>query len=289
MDSAVTARLPGGRAGDTPVTDLYSYPSLAPEGLEPLALDVALPGPNVIGATGGSGTRIVARVLRSTGMFIGERRNDYEDALDLGAYSDRWVNAFMTAGATVSEKVLLDMSVDLRAVLGRHLAHVPEGAVAWGWKEPRSIYLLPFYDAVLPSFRFLHFVRDGRDMAFSDNQQQLKKHGRAVIDRSRLPWRRPLDSIKLWTRVNLMAADYGEHQLAGRYLRIRFEDLCTDPGPTAERIARFFGLTSDAGIVAEAEVQPPSTLGRWQAERERIVDRLVETAGPALTRFGYLD
>ena len=37
----------------------------------------------------------------------------------------------------------------------------------WGWKGPRSIYFLPFYQAVFGDhFRFLHVMRDGRDVAY---------------------------------------------------------------------------------------------------------------------------
>ena len=43
----------------------------------------------------------------------------------------------------------------------------------WGWKSPRSIYYLPYYKAVLgDAFRFIHVVRDGRDVALGDNQMQ---------------------------------------------------------------------------------------------------------------------
>jgi Sulfotransferase family len=267
--------------------DPTTYPSIAAGAVEQLALDVAVSGPGVIGATGGSGTRVVARILREAGMYIGERRNDYEDALDLGEYSDRWVNRFMTAGAAVAKRTVAAMAQDLAAVLRGHLTAMPPDAVAWGWKEPRSIYLLPFYDVVLPELRFVHFVRDGRDMAFSENQQQLRKHGRAVIGSSRLPWRRRMESIELWTRVNLLAAEYGERQMGDRYLRIRFEDLCADPATTGERIGRFFGLEEDVAGEARAHVKPPATLGRWRAERARTVERLEQIGGPALKRFGY--
>jgi hypothetical protein len=44
----------------------------------------------------------------------------------------------------------------------------------WGWKGPRAIYFLPFYQAVFGDhFRFLHVLRDGRDVSFGDNQMQF--------------------------------------------------------------------------------------------------------------------
>jgi hypothetical protein len=50
---------------------------------------LTLPGPSITGATGGSGTRVVARILRSAGLYTGEKLNPYEDAVELGFYSDR--------------------------------------------------------------------------------------------------------------------------------------------------------------------------------------------------------
>jgi hypothetical protein len=139
----------------------------------------------------------------------------------------------------------------------------------------------------MPRLRFLHFVRDGRDMAFSENQQQLKKHGDAALDR-RLRWRRrPYRSVALWAHVNGGAADYGERELGERYLRVRFEDLCSRPGETARQILDFFGLDGDAEAIAAAEVRPPKTLARWKTKGLRTVRNLERLGDPALSRFGY--
>jgi hypothetical protein len=244
--------------------------------------------PRVIGATGGSGTRVVARIVRAGGMYIGTNLNDYQDALDLGAYSDRWINGFVQTGlAGLTANTRAEMTDDLASTLEAHRRDLPSDALAWGWKEPRSIYLISFFDTVMPRFRFLHFVRDGRDMAFSENQQQLRKHGDAVLPGR--AWRKlsPKRSITLWSHVNSQAADFGERVLGDRYLRVRFEDLCSEPAQTVERIYAFFGLRGDIEAAA-AEVRPPDTIGRWQERRARTLDELHEIAGPTLTRFGYM-
>jgi hypothetical protein len=242
----------------------------------------------VIGATGGSGTRVLARIIRAGGMFIGTKLNDYEDALDFGAYSDRWINPWVAADEESRAGMLDEMTSELATIVERHCADLPPGALGWGWKEPRSIYLLPYLDAVMPTLRYVHFVRDGRDMAFSENQNQLRKHGAVVLseEQRRLP--KTLQSIAVWTAVNLRAADYGEDVLKGRYLRIRFEDLCSDPGATARRVYEFFDLAGDAEGIAADAVRPPSTLGRWREEKEATVRALQEIATPALSRFGYV-
>ena len=243
--------------------------------------------PRVIGATGGSGTRVVGRIVRAGGMYIGTNLNVSEDALDLAGFSDRWINSFVATGLTgLTPGVRAEMAADLSIALEAHRRDVPADALAWGWKEPRSIYLISFFDAVMPRFRFLHFMRDGRDMAFSDNQQQLRKHGDAVLPGR--AWRKvtPARSIALWSHVNSQAADFGEQVLGDRYLRVRFEDLCSDPAGTVERIYGFFGLQGDIEAAA-AEVRPPDTLGRWKERSAKTLAELHEIAGPALTRFGY--
>lgn len=242
----------------------------------------------MIGATGGSGTRVTARIVRDAGTFIGTELNNYEDALTFGEFSDTWINRYVAAGEAGRDALTDEMLADYRVRLENHLSTKPADAVAWGWKEPRSIYLLPFFDEQMPTLRFLHFIRDGRDMAFSDNQQQLRKHGRTVFGGKWPAWRAPLRSIELWNRVNLQAADFGERVLGDRYLRVRFEDLCNEPAETVARIFTFFGLEGDAEEVAAREVKPPGSLGRWRNEGKRIVADMERRAGESLSRFGYL-
>ena len=68
------------------VSRANAYPSVPSADVEPLALPAGVPGPNTIGATGGSGTRVVARIVREGGMFTGTDLNAYEDALPFGEY-----------------------------------------------------------------------------------------------------------------------------------------------------------------------------------------------------------
>jgi Sulfotransferase family len=253
-----------------------------------LPAELAAMGPRVIGATGGSGTRVLAGIVRAGGLFTGTRLNDYEDAIDFGAYSDRWINPWVSADGLLDDSQREAMADDLANVVTSHCADLPPDARGWGWKEPRSIYLMKYYDEAMPTFRFVHFLRDGRDMAFSENQNQLRKHGIVVLDADQENVDRPLQSIAVWAKVNTWAADYGEQVLGDRYLQVRFEDLCSDPAGTARRVYDFFELEGDAEGLAESAVRPPSTLGRWRDENSETVRGLHDVAGPALARFGYV-
>lgn len=242
-------------------------------------------GPNVIGATGGSGTRAFARIARLAGMFIGESPTEAEDAAEFGEYSDCWINAHLShRGSGPPTWIEQVMQSDLAALVQRHLRGY-SGSGPWGWKEPRSIYLLPLYDAYLPQLRFLHVVRDGRDMAFSSNQNQLRKHGGAFLGRP-VEVDSPGDSIELWSQINLEAARYGSEQLGERYLRLRFEDLCREPTETAARMLDFFGLDGDPTTLS-SDVAPQESTGRWQSRDRPKLAELERIAGEALTALGY--
>ena len=247
-----------------------------------------VPGPNIIGGTGGSGTRVVARIVRHAGMFIGTNLNVSEDALDFGDYSDRWINIFRAGPLSqLPPTTRAEMIDDLQATVDRHLTHLDAHARAWGWKEPRSIFLLPFLASQFSVLKFLHVVRDGRDMAYSANQNQLNKHGHVLLGDRHAGASQPVRSIALWSRLNLSTAEYGETVLRERYLRIRFEDLCHAPAPTILRIFEFFGLAGDVDEIAGLEVKPPSSLGRWRTQASDTLRELHRVGGVALERLGY--
>jgi len=253
---------------------------------------VALPHspPLVIGATGGSGTRVIARIARHAGYNLGAHLNGADDSLDFVSLHDTWINRVITAGSDGAEFPEA-LKRDFQAALSKHLSSTNAAAnERWGWKAPRSIYLLPFLRAQFPGMRFIHVLRDGRDMALSKNQNQLRKHGRAVLRWwERWFFRRSIRSILLWHRINARAADFGEAQLGSAYLRIRFEDLCGAPVETTARILEFLSASVDPEEIARAEISPPKTLGRWQTQRASHIAAMQARAGESLRRFGYLD
>lgn len=241
-------------------------------------------GPAVVGATGGSGTRAVARILHRAGLFIGTELNKSEDAWKLGGYYDRWINVYLShLGVQLPVKVERAMLEDLRTLLEEHLSGVADGS-PWGWKEPRSIFLLPFFHEHLPALRFLHVVRDGRDMALSTNQNQLRKHGASAPISTDSPT--AVRSIALWAWINLEAARYGEAQLGERYLRIRYEDLCARPVDIARTILGFLEIDADPALALDVVVSPGS-LGRWRDCDPALISELEAVGGRALAAFGY--
>ena len=249
------------------------------------------PGPVVIGATGGSGTRVVARLARHAGYDLGSNLNEAEDALEFYPFHEKWINPYVTAqlAGGLTKQVAQRMDIDFQSTLERHCPANLRTDRHWGWKAPRSIYLLPFLRRHLPDMKFIHVLRDGRDMVLSANQNQLRKHGRAVLTwRERWFRSAPERAMLLWDRVNLRAAEFGEAELGPSYLRVRFEDLCANPVETTGRIMNFLGALVDPEIISRAEISPPATLQRWRNYPAKLIIKLEQIGGNSLRKFGYL-
>jgi len=153
------------------------------------------------------------------------------------------------------------------------------------------MYVPPIIAAACPGMRFLHLVRDGRDMALSDNQNQPNKHYEALFGEA-YGAATPEFAIKLWARANSQVADWGERELGSRYMRIRFEDLCAAPGKVLAGALINGGiepaLAGRGGAGAEGVIRTPSSVGRWRSLPEDEARALTEKATDALERFGYL-
>ena len=227
--------------------------------------------------TGGSGTRAIASLALEAGYYMGSNLNPAGDSLDLGRPMGRSANRYLRVSNWVEEiwtgsdrrwfRFPSALATDFRVAIEQHRRGLDDPKAAWGWKAPRTILLLPFVHEMLPSARIVHLVRDGRDMAYSRNQNQLRQHGRKVLPRSdkRIP--RAHASIMFWARLNLAAARYGERFMGRNRLLLRYEDLCADPGGTAMRLVEFLGRP-----VSEERIQPPRSRSfalptRWAAGR----------------------
>lgn len=229
--------------------------------------------PLVIGGTGGSGTRVLARILRLGGRYMGVDRNDSEDAMLFAGFDWAWGLFYLQRGSTPA------MAREFEETIAKHLAGRPD-RVPWGWKHPHSYLLLPFLHERFPDMRFIHVVRDGRDIALSHNQQQAHRYG-GLLQRPEEP--KPVRSAAWWAWANVRAQRTGE-SLGGNYLLVRFEDLCADPLASTRRIVAFSGGGEEA---LAAEVASPRSLGRWR-HHDHVLMREIEAAcGEALRRFGY--
>jgi sulfotransferase family protein len=244
------------------------------------------PAPLVITGIGGSGTRAFMRIAEAAGCYMGRNVNRSGDAMELYEIAERWAAA--VHWSWVASEPLADaerIRRELVAALARHCADVRDQPGPWGWKQPRSIHLLPALHDLYPGLRVLHVVRDGRDVAFGKTIH-LKLTKDFILEPSSREEPVPVQMMRLWERANQLAADFGEHRLGDRYLRLTFEELCTRPADTAQAIALFATGRSRADVVDL--VHAPASIGRWRTADPALAAAVTTVGRGALERFGYL-
>ncbi len=184
------------------------------------------------------------------------------------------------------------------------------GKPRYGEKTPGYVRHIANIEAVLPEARFIHVIRDGRDVAASLRER----------------WFSPGYEIEVQANFWLDHVRAGQQQgaAAGHYLELRYEDLIERPERELRRLCAFLELEfepamlryyertperlaehlerrgADGGLVVsqadrraqqEATTRPPdrSQIGTWQ-QRMTPADaaRFEAIAGDLLREYGYL-
>ena len=242
--------------------------------------------PLVIGGTGGSGTRLIAQLCLSAGYHLGTRLNGALDALNFYDFYDRWLTPWLSDSLDAEQRQTLHR--ELRVLIDELYAELPEDRrPRWGWKTPRSLLLLPLLDRCIAGLRFIHVVRDGRDMAYSSNQNQLRKHGSALLNESQRTQPAPLQALAFWQTSNLRAADYGTSRMPGRYLWLRYEEVVTEDPATLNVLADFLDLGAQPRALLYGHARPALTIGRWRQQPDAERQLLTATGTEGLRFFGY--
>jgi hypothetical protein len=266
-----------------------------------------LPPPVVVFNKSHSGSRLLGELIGSAGVFMGASRNESWDSLPLLEVVQALVLRYYPDYAPLwdpshePDAGLLRLA---RSAFDRHLTGYDRASRApWGWKLCESLYALPVLDFLFPSARFVHLVRDGRDVAFSDHKGPTEAFWRKVYFDSdgMRTWRgMPLDpgwyrrrshvfNALHWANSVRVGRAYGM-MLRERYLEIRYEDLCRDFAATAGRVLRFVGApAADEAIGRMGPSVRTTSIGKHRSRSDRALAEVVEIEKPLLLAFGYLE
>lgn len=251
-----------------------------------------IPAPLFIGGSGGSGTRVVVEIVKHLGFFMGSALNYENDSKTVGVFVRKWIpNYLELKGKTMPGNMKARMDRDFKVAQLRHRRTIPDPNMPWGVKNPRGYILWPYFHEVYPQAKFIHVVRDGRDMAFSKNNTQLEKYGMYYLPPELDTAPLPVRLIACWSAINLSAARLGQEKLKDNYLLVRFEDMCNHPNQTVEQINDFLGIPKNetAFTRAAAGIKRPDSIGRWRSQDPDLLPELLSHGRPGLEYFGYWD
>src|SRR5439155_21662541 len=119
-----------------------------------------------------------------------------------------------------------------------HCRGISSPDARWGWKNPRSLWLVPFLVERFPELKFVHMVRDARDIMLSENIYFLRQNGHWLLGPD---WWQNLEAaaLELWRTSIKRALEFALHDLKDRYHKVRYEDLCQRPAETVTRLLEF--------------------------------------------------
>jgi hypothetical protein len=257
--------------------------------------------PIVLGGCGRSGTTLLRMMLDShRRICCGPESSLFRRrAVDANWLADRFGFDRDEVGAILDAASSRPAFIEAFASLCMRKA----GKARWAEKTPRNIGRIAEIFRCFPAARFVHVLRDGRDVACS-----LRTHPRhKVVDGRLVPtgtWKPIAGCARRWVRdIEGSRRWWGDP----RFHTVRYEDLALDPRPVLERLMAFLGEDWDEGMLAHASADSPfrdatrfaqnpealgavnvASVGRWQRDlddRDRRIFKRV--AGPLLVELGY--
>lgn len=170
-----------------------------------------------------------------------------------------------------------------------------------GNKTPAFVLRIPTLHQLWPRARFVHLIRDGRDVCLS--VMNWKKAGRIV---GRYPtWTEDsVSTIALWWRQKVrLGREAGSRLGSELYYEIRYEDLMTEPERECQALCKFLAVPFSNAMLrfheGRTKTQPhlgskrawlPITPGLrdWRTQMNaEDVERFEAAAGDLLDELGY--
>jgi len=103
----------------------------------------------------------------------------------------------------------------------------PEAKI-WGDQSPIHTFFLPNILSIFPNARFIHLIRDGRDVVAS----LIKMNGDSSLHESIYRWKESILRVKKM-RNRIRDANY---------LELKYEELVSDPETALRKVSTFLGI-----------------------------------------------
>jgi hypothetical protein len=251
-----------------------------------------------------SGSRLLAKVLAGQRVFMGNERNDSEDALALVPVMEDLVRRYYPDYTSLWGAAAWPHELEqlVTSAFRRHLSAFDAPRYrGWGWKLCETTFILPVIDALFPTAKYIDLVRDGRDVAFCDHvapEQPLWRkiyfntdriaqwRGRALSHRAYERASHIYNALH-WRNSVEVGRSYGA-MLRERMIEVRYEELCGDLQRTAAQLLAFLALDPDQpALEAVAGTVSKARIDKHRAEPRVKQRQVLQIIGPTLLSLGY--
>lgn len=232
-------------------------------------------GPIVVGGLGGSGTRLIAAMLKESGIYIGSYLNESLDNLWFTFLFRRPLQYPFSDIDTLFEIFERRMQGNTNWTLGvkRKLVgccldfishnYVPanrwgfpaktlqsfftklpldQGPQSWGWKEPNShLFVRQILDRYA-NLRYIHLIRHPLDAVYGKNYNQYKNWRKIFGDEES---DEHLGMLKFYDRVHSKVIGLND----ARVMLFKYEDIITNQHTSVRQLFQFIGMSPEDDLV----------------------------------------
>jgi len=147
--------------------------------------------------------------------------------------------------------------------------------------------ILPFLDEMFPGMKFVHVVRDGRDISLGNDFAARNRYRAAFLTQDEMSLSAEEAMILFWGRSNQRSMEYGQQRMPGRYLQMKWEELCEDPVRKTAELLEFASCPVEEAWKIARIVRKPSSIGRWKSFPARVRRSVHARGARWLSMFGY--
>jgi len=255
-------------------------------------MEISINQPIAIGALGGSGTRIVAQILIESGIFLGNELNKSNDNLVFTRLfkSPYWLKHASTDQVfrrlRIFEKYMTRKKLNINDLKEFYIASKKNETFKtqniyflkfllksiinknppkiWGWKEPNSHIYIEYLSKFFKDLKYIHVVRHGLDMAFSDNKQQLFNWGEKFgVFTSKDEKLLPYYQLEYWIKSTKRIIEIANKFLGKRFYLLNFDEFCLNPEIEIPKLFDFLDIRSNEKKLKDLIIIPKS-IGRYK-------------------------
>jgi hypothetical protein len=239
---------------------------------------ISLPAGFAICGHGRSGTSLVAAMLQSAGLDIGQRLMGPGEATKHGHFEDLDFYEFhvsvLRAQGFDHTGFILEPSVSVPEAFAHTARSLVEQRMRagrpWGWKEPRTTLFLDFWHQLLPQLRFIFLFRapwEVVDSLFRRGDDNFTKN--------------PNMAVRVWLNYNRALLAF-QNRHPDQCLLVESYAVAREPSRLIEAIAREFGhhfgpvkdLYDDQIYSHHTSSQHQSVLTHWFPETLEVYEEL---------------
>ena len=239
-----------------------------------------------VGGVGGSGTRVISQFLKEIGYFMGDDLNESYDTLlftllfkrqniltltekefdeilnlfikimnsDIPLNKDeiKKIELLASRKRTLHDKEWLQQRVENITQNSKHNL--------WGWKEPNTHIIIEKLLNKMEDLKFIYVYRNGLDMAYSSNQNQLKLWGSIFLNDYNIEIN-PRNSLKYWCLAHRRVLELKE-QYPTRIMMLDFDSMCINQESEIKELSSFTDI-NDMSKLKEL-IKVPESIGRYK-------------------------